>query len=269
MSSFNQKLSAVQKQSLLCVGLDPDLSKMPEGIARTPAGVADFCIRIIRATQDLVCAYKPNAAFFEVLGDEGTRVLRQVREAIPAHIPVIYDAKRGDIGNTAAQYARAAFDDLQMDAITLSPYMGGDSAEPFLAYHDKAIFLLAKTSNAGAADFQDMAVEGQPLYERVITAAQAWGAAEQIGYVVGATQSEQLARARALAPRAQLLIPGVGTQGGSIDDIRLALDATGGGVIINASRAILYASSGLDFAEVARVETMHLRDALENVRKKD
>lgn len=260
--NFSEKLLAAQKKnnSLVCVGLDPDLEKLPKHLEKTPADVVRFCLAIIEATKDLVCAYKPQIAFFEAMGYEGVKALEQVIDAIPDDIPVILDAKRGDIGNTSAMYAKAAFEVMGVDAITVSPYLGRDSLEPFLKYQDKAIIILAKTSNPGAADFQEMMVDEMPLYEKVVTCALQWGSVEHIAFVVGATYPEHLARVRALAPDSVFLIPGVGAQGGKVEDVmKNGLRADGHGLVINSSRGIIFAGSGEDFDVRAREECEKLR----------
>jgi len=260
--NFMEKLTnAIRKnKSLLCVGLDPDPELMPDKVS-----VFEFNRAIIDATADLVCAYKPNLAFYEALGNEGLEALKRTVDYIPADIPVIGDAKRGDIGNTGERYATALFDDLKFDAVTISPYMGRDSVEPFLTRPGKGVFLLALTSNPGSADFQRVRVAGRPLYEHVVKLSGTW--ASGIGYVVGATHPGELKRVRALAPRAPLLIPGVGSQGGDLEAaVRAGVTAFGDLAVINASRSILYASSGRDFARSARTEAKRMQDAMERVR---
>lgn len=257
---FKRKLreTVERNKSLLCIGLDPDTEKLPSGMT-----VAQFNRAIIDATSDLVCAYKPNLAFYEAQGLEGWRALEETIAAVPQNIPVIGDAKRGDIGNTARHYAHALFDSLGFDAATLSPYLGFDSIEPFIAYANKGTFLLCRTSNPSAKDFQDLLIGGQPLYEHVAFKALEWNIHNNIGLVVGATYPQELARIRQLCPTMCLLIPGVGTQGGDIEAVvHYGTDASGMNAIINASRAILYASSGADFAEAARLSAQSLRDQI-------
>lgn len=264
--TFFEKLAIATRrhQSLLCVGLDPDPQRIPQGM-----GVLEFNRAIIEATQDLVCAYKPNLAFYEALGVNGWRILRETVEAVPYYIPVIGDAKRGDIGNTAQAYARALFEELGFDAVTVNPYLGGDSVEPFLAYEDRCIFLLCRTSNPGGADFQSLLnAEGVPLYETVARKALEWNTRGNLGLVVGATAPEELRRIRELCPQMPLLIPGVGAQGGDLEAaVGYGQDAQGAGIIINSSRQILYASSGNDFAEAARAAASALRDAINTHRR--
>lgn len=265
--TFAERLQRASQQasSLLCVGLDPDPRRLPAAVSRDADPVFAFCAALIEATADLVCAYKPNSAFFEALGAHGYETLRRVMAAVPAHIPVILDAKRGDIGSTAEAYARAAFDLLDADAVTLNPYLGGDALAPFLRYPDRGCILLCKTSNPGSADLQDLLLaDGRPLYMHVAQRARdEWNAHGNVGLVVGATHPAVLRDVRALCPTMPLLVPGVGAQGGDvIAAVQAAVDAAGDNVIINASRSIMYASSGSDFAEAARVEALRLRDLI-------
>jgi len=224
--NFIEKLAkAVKKnKSLLCVGLDPDPALMPK------MNLVDFTRAIIDATKDLVCAYKPNFAFYEALGQEGIWALDSTINYIPDDIPVIGDAKRGDIGNTAKAYAKAVLEVLDCDAITVNPYLGFDSMEPFLQYADKGIFILCRTSNKGARDFQDIKdATGRPLFEMVAQKALEWNTRGNIGLVVGATYPEELKKIRELCPEMPLLIPGVGTQGGDLElAIKYGVDAHGG-----------------------------------------
>ena len=210
-----------------------------------------FLREVISATQDLVCAYKPNIAFYEALGERGWRVLKDTIEAIPDSIPVILDAKRGDIGNTAKMYAKAYFEDLGVDAVTVNPYMGFDAVEPFLKYG--AAFVLCITTNPSAGDFQFLRAGGKPLYLWVAKKAVEWAQSGEVGLVAGATRPEAIREVREVAPRLPLLIPGVGAQRGDLEaSVREGLDGEGRGVIVNVSRAVLYASSDSDFAEAAR-----------------
>jgi len=257
--NFLTKINGARRhnQSCLCVGLDPEPGKLPPGV-----GVYDFCRAIIGATYNLVCAYKPNIAFFEALGSEGWSVLKQVIESVPKNIPVILDAKRGDIGNTAKAYARAAFDELGVDAITVNPYMGYDSIEPFIEYRDKGVFVLCRTSNPGAADFQSLVFEGKPLFQIVADKVETWNKNGNLGLVVGATQPEELKAIRQAHPSLPLLIPGVGAQGGSLE-LAVKYSHTGDGLaVINVSRQVIYASSGADFAAAARNAVLSLRDEI-------
>jgi orotidine-5'-phosphate decarboxylase len=251
-------------KSLLCVGLDPDPKLMPK------LTVFEFNREIIDATSDLVCAYKPNLAFYEALGIGGLRALGKTLAHVPKGIPVIGDAKRGDIASSAEAYARALFETLGFDAVTVNPYLGLDSIAPFIAYTDKGVFILCKTSNAGSADFQDTlctesisASNTRPLFEVVAMKARDWNTRGNIGLVVGATYPEQLRRVRELCPELPLLIPGIGAQGGDLAEVvRYGVDANGEKASINCSRQILYASKGRDFAETARREALKLRDQI-------
>ncbi|MBO0951786.1 orotidine-5'-phosphate decarboxylase [Fibrella forsythiae] len=257
-----QALSAQirQKKSYLCVGLDTDSQKLPAHLANVPDPVFEFNKAIIDATAPYAVAYKPNIAFYEAQGPRGWESLQKTLDYIPTDCFTIADAKRGDIGNTSGLYARAFFDPsaagLDFDAITVAPYMGHDSVLPFLEYPGKWVILLALTSNPGSADFQRQQVdnETQELFETVIQKAQTWANHEQLMFVVGATQSDQIARIRELAPDNFLLIPGVGAQGGSLADVSKNGLTKDGGLLVNASRSILYASSGTDFAEAAAAE---------------
>ena len=263
---FRRKLreTLARNNSLLCIGLDPDPIQMPPGM-----GIAEFNRAIIEATSDLVCAYKPNLAFYEAEGLEGLRALEETLACIPADMPVIGDAKRGDIGNTARKYAHALFDSFGFDAATVSPYLGFDAVEPFISYVKKETFLLCRTSNPSAKDFQDLEIDGQPLYERVALKALEWNVHGNIGLVVGATYPQELARIRQICPQMSLLIPGVGSQGGDLEEVvKRGTDAQGAGVIINVGRAVLYASNGADFAEAARAKATSLRDAINAKRRR-
>jgi orotidine-5'-phosphate decarboxylase len=254
-----------RNRSLLCVGLDPDPRRIPALLQATPDPVYTFCAAIVEATADLVCAFKPNIAFFEALGPAGIETLRRLIAAMPRDVPVIVDAKRGDIGSTAAAYATALFDVLGADAVTLSPYLGGDSLAPFLRYAEKGCFVLCKTSNPGSDDLQDLRLaSGAPVYEEVARRARdQWNAHGNVGLVVGATYPAALERIRALCPGLPLLVPGVGAQGGDLAAaVRGAVDARGERAIVNASRSILYAGAGADFAAAARQEALRLRETL-------
>ena len=254
--SFCAKLASLraQKSSVLCVGLDPDPAKLPKHIlSRYPTGeaVEHFCTSIIEATAPFAIAFKINFAFFEALGDRGLSIMRTVLSSIPPGVLTIADAKRGDIGNSARFYASSVFDDLGFDSVTLSPYMGQDSLTPFLNYPGKCSFVLARTSNPGGNDFQTLNVAGQPLYSHVAKAVSGWAQDQPgtAGFVVGATDVSSLAQLRLELPEAPFLIPGVGSQGGSAADVMKA--AGSGPVLINSSRAIIYASDALDFAQKA------------------
>lgn len=263
-TGFDEKLRSVvaARESLLCVGLDPDPAHIPADF-RPDATLAKrmraFCLEIIERTADVACCYKPNSAFFEAAGAEGMAVLRDVIAAVPGDTPVILDAKRGDIGNTAKAYARAAFEYLGVDAITVSPYLGQDSVAPFLAYEGKAVFLLCYTSNPSAGEIQ---LHGQdPLYHHIARQGQSWGGANQVGFVVGATQVEALETVRRLAPDRWLLAPGIGAQGGDlVAALAAGLDAQGSGLIVPVSRGVLY-------AEDPRAAAIALRDEINSQRR--
>ncbi len=253
MPTFLEKLTlaAARNNSLLCVGLDPDPAKLPPGV-----DVLSFNKAIIQATRHSVCAYKPNLAFYEALGAEGWRILKETIDSVPDDIPVIADAKRGDIGNTARAYAAAIFEQLGFDAVTVSPYMGRDSIEPFLNYRDRGIFILCRTSNPGAADFQSLPVRVEdaekPLFQVVARKAHEWNSAGNVGLVVGGTFPEELRSIRQAYPGMLLLVPGVGAQGGDLNTVlTCGAGHDGQGLIVNISRQILYASRGDDFARAA------------------
>lgn len=258
---FLTKLAAARQKndSLLCIGLDPDPALMPPGVS-----IADFNCAIIDATRDLVCAYKPNLAFYEAAGREGIEALEKTVKHIPPAIITIGDGKRGDIGNTAKAYAKALFDVFGFDAVTVNPYLGYDSIEPFLKYADKGIFLLCRTSNPGGADFQNLRLEtGQPLYEAVARKVLEWNRGGQLGLVVGATSPDELRRVRQLCPEMPLLIPGIGAQGGDLAlTIKYGADAATTRTIINVSRQVLYASSKPDFAGAARRAALEIRNQI-------
>ena len=248
------KQEIFSKKSFLCVGLDVDLNKIPPFLLKESDPIFAFNKTIIDATHPYTIAYKPNIAFYEAYGEKGWQSLRKtidyLNEQHP-HIFTIADAKRGDIGNTATMYAKAFFEDLQFDSVTVAPYMGQDSVEPFLAFEHKATILLALTSNKGAFDFQTLTTEGAPLYQQVLTRSQQWHNAHNLMYVVGATKAEYLADIRRIVPQSFLLVPGVGAQGGDLREVcKYGLNDSVG-LIINASRAIIYASQGEDFAQKA------------------
>ncbi|RYC71183.1 MULTISPECIES: orotidine-5'-phosphate decarboxylase [Spirosoma] len=255
-----------QKQSYLCVGLDTDLKKLPHHLLTEPDPVFAFNRAIIDATADLAVAYKPNIAFYEAQGPRGWESLQKTLDYIPANCFTIADAKRGDIGNTSGLYARAFFDPaaagLHFDSITVAPYMGHDSVTPFLDYEGKWVILLALTSNPGSADFQRQSLGEQELFEAVIETANSWAGPDRIMFVVGATQAAELGRIRQLAPKNFLLVPGVGAQGGSLEDVSRYGLTTDGGLLVNASRSILYASGGTDFARRARAEAVSLQQEM-------
>lgn len=261
--SFLTKLaeSSRARDSIVCVGLDPEPDLIPETLGSGPQAALRFLRRVIRATSDYACAYKPNLAFYERYGSAAFDVLGLTLQAIPSDIPVILDAKRGDVPNTSAAYADALFGSFHADAVTVAPYMGMDSIEPFCRDGRYAL-VLARTSNPGAGDIQDLIVEGRPLYERVVERSVASFPAGACGLVVGATYPEEARRIRELAPDRIFLMPGVGSQGGDVATaIRAALDARGGGVLPSASRSVTYASSGPDFEIAAASAARALRDA--------
>ncbi|MGE3413272.1 MAG: orotidine-5'-phosphate decarboxylase [Dehalococcoidia bacterium] len=292
--SFRAKYeaAAARNHSLLCVGLDPDPALLPPGV-----DVADFLRAIIEATADLVCCYKPNAAFFEPDGAAGWQTLKAVIDAVPDDVPVLLDAKRGDVGHTSEAYARAVFETLGADAVTANPYLGADGLEPFFTYEDHHTFVLCRTSNAGSRDFQDLLVSApaprpdrdqtgapspairdgevgsdsgalRPLYEHVAMLANRWNTRGNVGLVVGATYPDEAARVRSLCPDLLFLLPGIGAQQGDVEvAVRASVDAQGGGILINSSRGILYASRSDDFAAAARGEALRLRDTINAARR--
>ncbi|PQJ14581.1 orotidine-5'-phosphate decarboxylase [Aureicoccus marinus] len=259
-----------EKSSFLCVGLDPDLQKIPAHLRDLEDPFFAFCKAIIDHTKDYCVAYKPNTAFFEARGAAGWQSLEKtiayLNETCPNHF-IIADAKRGDIGNTATQYARAFFEQMDCDAVTVAPYMGRDSVEPFLAFEKRFCVLLALTSNQGAKDFQTTREEA-PLYEEVLTTSQTYAHSERLMYVVGATKAEYLERIRQLVPASFLLIPGVGAQGGKLDEVCAAGMNKEVGLLVNSSRGIIYASSAEDFAQVAGEQARVLQQQMAEELKK-
>ena len=258
MTSFRQRLhdAARRNDSWVCVGLDPDLSRLPK-VGHPADEIRTFLLDVVDRTKDVACCYKPNVAFFEAVGAGGHEALLDVVTTARRHAPVILDAKRGDIGNTARAYATWAFDRLQADAVTASPYMGRDSVEPFFERPDRGVFVLARTSNPGAEDLQAARlVTGELVYERVTRLAKEWNAAHNVGLVAGATYPDELRRIRQLAgPDMLLLVPGVGAQGGSAEHaIRFGANAHGDNAIVNSSRGILYSPDPRAAAEQLRAE---------------
>ena len=257
---FISKLAhASQKnRSWLCIGLDLDPALMP---AVKPL---EFGKAIIDATHDLVCAYKPNLAFYEALGIKGLTILEKLREHIPSDIPIIGDAKRSDVGNTAKAYAKALFSTFGFDAATVNPYLGFDSIEPFISYRDKGVFILCRTSNSGASDFQDLpSIAGLSLYQEVAQKAREWDVYGNVGLVVGATCPEELKKIRSICPEMPFLIPGIGAQGGDLASaVKYGMDAKGERAIITVSRQIIYASRERDFAEAARITAEEMRNQI-------
>jgi len=261
-----------RKKSFLCVGLDTDVNKIPEHLFdESDDPIFEFNKAIIDATADLCVAYKPNLAFYESLGLEGWEVLERTVEYIRENYPdqfIIADAKRGDIGNTSAMYARTFFGNMEFDSVTVAPYMGEDSVSPFLTYEGKWVILLALTSNKGALDFQFMRdAEGELLFEKVLKTSLKWGTDENMMYVVGATKAEMLTDIRKIVPEHFLLVPGVGAQGGSLQDVaEFGLNKTCG-LLVNSSRQIIYASAEKDYAQMARSEAEKVQTEMEFILK--
>lgn len=255
-----------QKQSFLCVGLDPDLSKIPAHLLETEDPIFEFNKAIIDATKAYCVAYKPNIAFFECHGPKGWESLRKTLEYIPKNIFTIADAKRGDIGNTSTYYAKTYFEYLKCDSVTVAPYMGEDSVTPFLEFENKWVILLALTSNKGALDFQFMTdTKGEQLYKKVLRKSTKWGTPENLMYVVGATRAEGIGEVRQLVPDHFFLVPGVGAQGGSLEDVSKYGWNKDCGLLVNSSRGIIYASSGTDFAEKAGEEAQKLQSDMAKI----
>lgn len=250
--------SIKQTNSILCIGLDSDIEKLPDGIAKNVEGIFLFNQRIIEKTYAFAAAYKVNFAFYEQYGTEGFNILKKTIDNIPNNRLIIADAKRGDIGNTSSAYAKACFDYFGCDAVTVNPYMGFDSVSPFLEYKDKFVFLLALTSNKGSQDFQYLESDGRPLYRHVIEKSKEWGSVENLGYVVGATHSPELSGIRELIPDHFLLIPGIGTQGGNVPKILIANN--NGPAIINVSRDIIYSSDKNNFDDSALLKAKFYKD---------
>lgn len=272
--TFRDKLqgASTENNSLLCVGLDPDVTKMSPKVAKTKEPLYEFCKAIIDATADVACVYKPNSAFFEAHGDKGIAQLKKVCAYIQKEypfVPILLDYKRGDIGNTNSFYAQFAFDYLGVDAITIQPYQGQEAIEVFLEYKDKGIIVLCRTSNPGSGEFQTLEVDGEKLYmivaKRVMNE---WNSNHNCALVMGSPYPEELAAARQeLGDDVLFLIPGAGTQGGSIENtVKAGKDKNGAGMMINSSREILYASNGDDFATTARAKALELRDEINKYR---
>lgn len=258
------------KKSFLCIGLDVDLTKIPQHLLEYDDPLFEFNKAIIDVTHDLCVSYKPNTAFYEAHGIKGWQSLHKTIDYLNEKYPTIYtiaDAKRGDIGNTSTMYAKAFFDDLNFDSVTVAPYMGKDSVEPFLAFENKHAILLALTSNQGAFDFQTKdnpeVSEGKELYKTVIETSKSWKNSERLMYVVGATKAEYFTEIRKLVPDSFLLVPGVGAQGGSLAEVCKYGLSSNVGLLINSSRAIIYASNGKDFAEKAREEALKMQQKME------
>tara|TARA_R110000868_G_scaffold48720_3_gene157708 strand:- start:34026 stop:34859 length:834 start_codon:yes stop_codon:yes gene_type:complete len=253
------------KKSFLAVGLDVDLDKIPKHLLELEDPIFEFNKAIIDVTHDLCVAYKPNTAFYEAYGIKGWMSLEKTINYINDTYPDIFtiaDAKRGDIGNTSSMYAKAFFEDLNFDSVTVAPYMGKDSVEPFLAFQNKHTIMLALTSNEGAFDFQTLTVDGKELYKQVLETSNTWKNAENLMYVVGATKAEYFTEIRKIVPDSFLLVPGVGAQGGSLSEVcKYGMNANVG-LLINSSRGIIYASNGNDFAEKARAEALKMQQEM-------
>ena len=253
-----------KKRSFLCVGLDSDPTKIPPHLNLKPSPVLSFNKSIIDATKDHCVAYKINTAFYEQMGSKGWDIMKETLSYIPEHIFTIADAKRGDIGNTANMYAKAFFETMNFDAITLSPYMGKDSVEPYLKYKDKWVILLALTSNKGSADFQLLDCSGSPLYKKIIETSSGWGTADQIMYVVGGTHPDYFKAIRSIVPDHFLLVPGIGAQGGDADAVIKAGINDMGGLLINSSRGIIYADNGTEFDKKSTESAKELNNVFKN-----
>ncbi|MDP5061908.1 MAG: orotidine-5'-phosphate decarboxylase [Maribacter sp.] len=254
-----------KKQSFLCIGLDTDLEKIPAFLLEEEDPIFSFNKAIIDATHELCVAYKPNIAFYEAYGVQGWSALRKTIKYLNNNYPDIFtiaDAKRGDIGNTSTRYAKAFFEDLNFDSITIAPYMGRDSVEPFLAFENKHTILLALTSNEGAFDFQTKKIEGKELYKEVLSVSTTYKGAENLMYVVGATKAEYLKEIRKIVPESFLLVPGVGAQGGSLKDVCEYGMTKNIGLLINSSRGIIYASDQDNFADAAKVKAKELQQEM-------
>jgi orotidine-5'-phosphate decarboxylase len=269
--TFTQQLQHIQQKcnSLLCIGLDPDVAKLPSFLRSAKNPQYEFNRRIIEATYDLVCAYKLNIAFYESAGMKGWEAMERTLELIPKNIITIGDGKRGDIGNSSEHQARAMFNVWKFDAATVNPYMGVDSVEPFIQHPEKGAFILALTSNRGSNDFQYLKLKGKPLFEHVVAKAKMWNVKKNIGLVVGATHPRELKKIRSLVPNMPLLIPGIGAQSGDLEaSVRFGCDKKGELAVINVGRAIIFASSGKDFAKAARQIARKYRDEMNGNRDK-
>jgi orotidine-5'-phosphate decarboxylase len=253
------------KKSFLCVGLDVDLDKIPKHLLTLEDPIFEFNKAIIDATHDLVVSYKPNTAFYEAYGLKGWASLQKTIEYINENYPDIFtiaDAKRGDIGNTSSMYAKAFFEDLNFDSVTVAPYMGKDSVEPFLAFENKHTIMLALTSNEGAFDFQTLQTNQKELYKQVLETSKTWKNSSNLMYVVGATKAEYFTEVRKIVPDSFLLVPGVGAQGGSLSEVCKYGMNDSIGLLINSSRGIIYASNGTDFAQTAREEALKIQQEM-------
>jgi orotidine-5'-phosphate decarboxylase len=270
VTRFTDKLRAAQdaNRSLLCVGLDPDPARFPDVVGKSPDSIVAFNRAIIEATADLACCYKPNLGFYLSYGALGVEALAQVRRDVPSHIPVLLDAKFGDLDITSTGYARAAFETWNFDALTVNPFLGHDALMPFLAYQQRGIFILAKTSNPGSGLLQDRRLDDDTTVTMaVVEHANQWNTAGNVGLVVGATYPAQMAEVRATAPNLPILVPGVGAQGGELEAaVQAGLDADRAGILVSTSRAICYASPGPDYQDAARAAALTLRDQIEAAR---
>lgn len=256
----------IKKKSFLCIGLDVDLNKIPQHLLQTEDPIFEFNKAIIDATHHLCVSYKPNTAFYEAYGLKGWKALEKTINYLNKNHPDIFtiaDAKRGDIGNTSTMYAKAFFEDLAFDSVTVAPYMGKDSVEPFLAFKDKHTIMLALTSNQGAFDFQTKLVDGKELYKQVLETSKSWNNSENLMYVVGATKAEYFADIRKIIPSSFLLVPGVGAQGGNLQDVCKYGMSKNIGLLINSSRGIIYASQNDDFAQAAAAKAKDLQQQME------
>lgn len=268
MTTNQLKEQIIKKQSFLCIGLDVDLNKIPEHLLNDEDPIFAFNKAIIDATHHLCVAYKPNTAFYEAYGLKGWKALEKTINYLNENHPEIFtiaDAKRGDIGNTSAMYAKAFFEDLAFDSITVAPYMGKDSVEPFLNFPDKHTILLALTSNAGAFDFQTKTIEGKELYKHVLEISKTWENSKNLMYVVGATKAEYLADIRQIIPDSFLLVPGIGVQGGDLQEVCKYGMNKDVGLLVNSSRGIIYASKGEDFARAAAVKAEALQNQMQTI----
>ena len=252
-----------KKKSFLCIGLDTDIKKIPTHLLELEDPIFEFNKQIIDATKEFCVAYKPNIAFYESMGVSGWNSLQKTLDYIPTNIFTIADAKRGDIGNTSSMYAKAFFENMNFDSVTVAPYMGADSVTPFLKFKDKWAIVLALTSNKGGLDFQKIEDKnGKQLFEQVLETSKQWGSDENMMYVVGATRTEELLQIRAIVPNHFLLVPGVGAQGGSLKDVAKYGLNSDCGLLVNSSRGIIYAGNNIDFAQKAKVEAKKLQQEM-------
>lgn len=256
------------KKSFLCIGLDPDMAKLPKILLDTEDPIFEFNKSIIDATHYLAVAYKPNIAFYEAYGSKGRKSLEKTIQYLNENYPEIFtiaDAKRGDIGNTSTMYAKAFFEDLNFCSITVAPYMGKDSVEPFLAFEDRHTILLALTSNEGAFDFQTLQTDGKPLYQKVLETSKTWKNSQNLMYVIGATKAEYFTEVRKIVPDNFLLVPGIGAQGGSLSEVCRHGMNDNVGLLVNSARNIIYASKDSDFAEKAREEAFKIQEEMRTI----